>query len=286
MAPADASQELTRAYRQGFEALRDDDAASALPHFQRALEIAERQYGVDDPRTAVELNNLGEVFRLVGDNRRAAAYLERALAIEREHGTSASVATTMNNLALSYRSMNQLESAELLYEEALQLLQSGLGPNHPDVAKALNNLAMIYAAQGHSDRALLMIERAVQVSTDAVGTDHPTTRLLARNEATMRRPSGATKPSDDVATLTQSNASPNSPGAQASNLKSSHFPIKRPLPIYAAAQPQFRDGPWMLHVASLRRPEAISEAWNRLQRSFPMLDDLELNQAQPIEIVD
>ncbi len=281
-----AAEDLAQAYRQGFEALRDDKVDQALPHFERALEIAERQYGVDDPRTAVELNNVGEVFRLVGDNERAIAYLKRALAIEQEHGNSVSIATAMNNLALANRSLNRLGEAEEYYEQALQLLQNGLGPNHPDVAKTLNNLALIYAAEGHPERAGTMLDRAVRISTEAVGPDHPTTKLLARNRARLQQaaltvPSPTLRPhsSEREATKTSSNRD----GRTA--LAALHRPIRRPSVSKTAAQ-SAASGRWVIHLASMRDAASVGEAWMQLRRNFPMLEDLPLIELAPIEIAD
>lgn len=279
-----AAQDLTAAYREGLTALSDDDARAAVPHFRRALDLAERQYGVDDPRTTVELNNLGEVLRLVGENEQAAAYLRRALAIERDHGTGVSAATTMNNLALVYRSSNRLAEAERLYKEALPLLENSLGPYHPDVAKNLNNLAMSYAAQGHYDKALPVLRRAVTVSVRAVGEDHPTTKLLARNERMIEQ--SAVEP---LSTNERAGADENRALVQsepASRLKGRHFPVLRPSRNVGDFSEVARATPWALHLASVQDRDSLADTWERLQHSFSELRGLALNDTIAVEVAE
>jgi tetratricopeptide (TPR) repeat protein len=43
--------------------------------------------------------------------------------------------------------------AEPLYQRALRIDETALGPDHPDVATSLNNLASLYRAQGNYDAA-------------------------------------------------------------------------------------------------------------------------------------
>ncbi len=295
---AQTGEDVAAAYRQGFEALSQQDFQGALPHFEKALELAEQRFGVDNPQTAVELNNLGEVFRLIGDNNRAAAYLERALEIERRHGTPTSKATTMNNLALVYRSLDRLADAQKLYKTSLALLEESLGPNHPDLAKGLNNLAMVYVARGQNDRARSLLERAIRISQGAVGSDHPTTVLLTRNleqlggTTTITSSTESEEPTpDDTAEDTPITPADDPAEAQVASLDQGdehavplHFPSLRPqrnskpLPILRPNKT------WFLHLASVRSGDRIAAAWAQIQSTFPELSRLSLKDSQPVEI--
>ena len=63
------------------------------------------------------------------------------------------VATSLNNLALLYRTQGQYAQAEPFFKRSLAIWEKALGPDHPDVAKSLNNLALLYYAQGQYAQA-------------------------------------------------------------------------------------------------------------------------------------
>ena len=73
----------------------------ALPLYQRALQIVEKVLGPEHPRTA----------------------------------------TSLNNLALQYKTLGAYDQALPLYQRALAIREKALGPEHPDTAVSLNNLA-------------------------------------------------------------------------------------------------------------------------------------------------
>src|SRR5271167_2752320 len=78
----------------------------AIPLAEKAIKIARRVRGPEDPDTATSLNNLGEL----------------------------------------YWAMGEYAKAEPLLQEALRIRQKVLGPEHSDTAQSLNNLATLYWA--------------------------------------------------------------------------------------------------------------------------------------------
>ena len=178
---------LGEAYDKGLDLFRQERFDEALPHFELAVSLAEQRYGPSDPRVAVELNNLAEVYRVLGRFGDAEPLYERAVALdERSLGKDdPDLATSLNNLALLYRAQNRLDEAEQLYERSLDILEKAHGHQHPNVAKSMNNLAVLYDAQGRRDRAQPLIRRAVDVARETLGAEHPTTVTLARNLETM-----------------------------------------------------------------------------------------------------
>jgi tetratricopeptide (TPR) repeat protein len=52
------------------------------------------------------------------------------------------------HLAGLYREQDQYAKAQSLYERALAVRETALGPDHPAVANSLNNLALLYDNQG------------------------------------------------------------------------------------------------------------------------------------------
>ena len=58
------------------------------------------------------------------------------------------LALSLNNLAGLYQAQGRHAEAEHLYQRALTIGEKVLGPDHPSVATRLNNLAALYRAQG------------------------------------------------------------------------------------------------------------------------------------------
>ena len=58
------------------------------------------------------------------------------------------VATSLNNLALLYKTQGRYTEAEPLFIQALDMRKKLLGAEHPSVATSLNNLAALYEYQG------------------------------------------------------------------------------------------------------------------------------------------
>src|SRR2546421_135681 len=63
------------------------------------------------------------------------------------------VASSLNNLGILYRKMGDYERARPLLERALKLQEQVLGPRHPDMTDHLGSLANLYEAMGDHERA-------------------------------------------------------------------------------------------------------------------------------------
>jgi CHAT domain-containing protein/Tfp pilus assembly protein PilF len=73
------------------------------------------------------------------------------------------VAISLGRLANVLQGQGKYHEAELLYERALDLLESDRGRIHPDVATTLNNLAVVLQAQGEYDKAQSLYNRALGI---------------------------------------------------------------------------------------------------------------------------
>ncbi|GBF28409.1 hypothetical protein MnTg02_03473 [bacterium MnTg02] len=107
--------------------------AEATPIAERALALAQRQFGPDHPH----------------------------------------VGTTLNNLALLYEAQGRTAEAELLYKRSLNIREKALGPGHPHVGTTLNNLAALYKAQGRTAEAELLYKRSITFRQKTVVSDRP-----------------------------------------------------------------------------------------------------------------
>jgi len=53
------------------------------------------------------------------------------------------VAIILDNLASPYKGLGEYSKAETLYKRSLTIREKALGPDHPDVARSINNLAVL-----------------------------------------------------------------------------------------------------------------------------------------------
>jgi len=77
-----------------------------------------------------------------------------------------------------------------LYEEILQILESELRPQHPDVAITLNNLAELYRHLGEYEKALTFYQRTLDIREKMLGPQHPDTVSTLNGLAELYRMMG------------------------------------------------------------------------------------------------
>jgi CHAT domain-containing protein len=102
-----------------------------------------------------------------------------------------STATSLNNLALLYRSQGAYAKAEPLYLRSLAIMEKALGPDHSDTAISLNNLAELYRSQGAYAKAEPLYLRSLAIREKALGPDDPDTAINLNNLAELYRSQGA-----------------------------------------------------------------------------------------------
>jgi tetratricopeptide (TPR) repeat protein len=166
--------------------------SQAAPLFERALAIAEKALGPEDPDTAVSLNNLGALLRDRGDFAGARPLFERALAIaEKALGPEEPLtAESLNNLALLLQDQGDYAGARPLFERALAIWENALGPEHPRTAGSLNNVAILLRRQSDFAGARQLFERALSVRDKALGPEHPHTADSLNNLAFLLKDQG------------------------------------------------------------------------------------------------
>ncbi len=95
------------------------------------------------------------------------------------------LATSLNNLAATYRVRGKYSEAEPLYHRALAIREKALGPEHPDVANSLNNLARLYYDQGKYAQPEPLYRRALAIREKALGPEHPQVATVLENYAAL-----------------------------------------------------------------------------------------------------
>ncbi len=80
--------------------------------------------------------------------------------------------------------------ARPLFERALAIRETVLGPDHPHTATSFNNLALLLQAQGDLAAARPLFERALAIYETALGPDHPHTAQSLNNLAGLLQAQG------------------------------------------------------------------------------------------------
>lgn len=76
------------------------------------------------------------------------------------------------------------------FENALELQQARLGPEHPDVAMTLNNMGMVLAALGRADDAIANYQKSLDIHRAIEGPGHPNTATAEHNLGVLLRSRG------------------------------------------------------------------------------------------------
>ena len=181
------SEAVMDAFHQG-EALREAGRyEQAIPHWRKALELSEREYGPDHETTAIFLNLLALLYESQGRYEAAEPLFKRSLAVQEKvlGPDHPDVAQSLNNLAQVYVAQGRYEAAEPLYKRALAIREKALGPDHPDVATSLNNLAALYKRQGRYEAAEPLYERSLAIREKVLGPEHPDVATDLNNLAAL-----------------------------------------------------------------------------------------------------
>jgi CHAT domain-containing protein/Tfp pilus assembly protein PilF len=173
---------LTLAHAQSWrELLAESDSLrgaaqfdSALVVAQRALEITERQYGVEDTATASVVRAIGCTYLEQANFGEAERYLKRALSI-REHAfgsESRGAAMCLRDLGIVSEGQERWPEAEDYYRRALAIFEKTDGPNGKTSAYCLTDIGLLYMAQGRYAEAEPLLRRALQIKEQLFGPEH------------------------------------------------------------------------------------------------------------------
>lgn len=81
-------------------------------------------------------------------------------------------AVILNELGGHYRHIRRIPEAEAAFLEAIEIQQTVAGESDPDYATSLNNLAGLYRISGECDKSEKLFMKAAQIYKDCLSEDH------------------------------------------------------------------------------------------------------------------
>lgn len=131
------------------------------------------------------LNQLGDAYLSHVNYTKAEQAYQEALQLYQVLNHPLGEAQVLLNLAEVYYQQGRYREAEPLYVRSLQIRESKLGAEHPDVASSLNNLANLYQAQGRYNEAEPLYKRSLQIYESQLGAEHPLVATSLHNLAEL-----------------------------------------------------------------------------------------------------
>jgi CHAT domain-containing protein/tetratricopeptide (TPR) repeat protein len=189
---AQSSSDLDALNQQIVQLYEAGKYAEATTMAERAVNLAERQFGSAHPVVGTSLSNLASLYNRQGRYGEAEPLYKRALSIaEKTLGANnPAVGLRLNNIAELYKAQGRYAEAEPLLKRSLVIVEKAFGPGDPTVATSLNNLAELYKAEGRYTEAEPFSNRALAITENALGPDHPKVAIRLANLAELYRDEG------------------------------------------------------------------------------------------------
>ena len=129
------------------------------------------------------LNQLGNCEVKFGNYEKALDFCQKCLDIQlktlgEEHP---SVATSYNNIGLTWDSKGEYDKAFDYYEKCLDIRLKTLGSEHPSVATSYNNIGGAWNRKGEYEKALDFYQKCLDIQLKALGSEHPSVATSYNN---------------------------------------------------------------------------------------------------------
>ena len=145
----------------------------ALPLTGEALTLLNAAGNTDPTLTGNALQVQGRALIAGGKSEDGIARIREALALHREARAESAVAEDLDQLAIGARQAGKIDDARAFTQQAFEIRERLLGPEHPEVATSLNNLGVVAREAGDYSAALKYYERARAIREKVLPPDHP-----------------------------------------------------------------------------------------------------------------
>jgi tetratricopeptide (TPR) repeat protein len=163
----------------------------SLDYSEKALKVGLAVFGDKHPNVAAEYNNIGEVWWMLGDVRKAIEYYNKALAVFSDKHPK--VAAVYNNIGIAWGDLGDNEKAIKYCSKALEINLAVFGDKHSSVAKNYNNLGLGWSNLGDTRKSIEYVTKALEIVKELYGVDHHLTKTVQENLDTLQRNSQTSK---------------------------------------------------------------------------------------------
>lgn len=183
---------------------RRGEFTEAEPLIREALAIRKAAHGNEHEDVAESLEALGLNLFDRGDLAGALPVLREAVAMRRatqgDLPPGPALASALNNLGFVLLETGELEEAERLFAESLDIKRVVFNNEaHNEIAMGLNNVAYVLHIQGDFDSAELMYRELVEMQTSLLGKNHPDVAGSMNNLAFLYHDRGDTAAAIELA---------------------------------------------------------------------------------------
>lgn len=142
--------------------------------YLRAIGLIEQHFGLEDPRLAPILSQVGDFLARTERGPHAEKHLRRALAIvEKAFGPDhPNTAQTMADLAMVLMGNARYNEAEPLLRCVLRITEAQVGSRHPRVATAMANLGELLHITDNPKEAQHLFQTALEIDETMLGPEH------------------------------------------------------------------------------------------------------------------
>ena len=136
--------------------------------------IDEKVLGKEHPYTATSYENLGDIYKNIGEYSKAMEYYKKTLLIrEKSLGKDhLYTAESYDDLAVLYKNMGEYPKALEYAQKALDIRKKVLKEEHADIAESYNTLAMLYKKLGKYPKALEYAQKTMLIDEKVLGKEH------------------------------------------------------------------------------------------------------------------
>jgi len=128
--------------------------------------LAQARKAKDRANEGTLLNDIGRVYKDVGEPSQALDYFQQSSAVYRELGNRNFEATTLNNIGSVYADLGQKDKALGTFQQALAIWRNAKHGDRSGEGTTLNNIGSIYADLGQKDKALDIYQQALAISRE------------------------------------------------------------------------------------------------------------------------
>jgi tetratricopeptide (TPR) repeat protein len=155
----------------GVQYYNQGEYEKALKAFKTALKTQRVSVAEDDVCVALTLGNLGSVYLQQGNLDDAERVLQEALELKRALAPSMMVADILNNLGNCANLRGEHEMSLIYYEESLEDIREKKG-RRADEINALFNIGRLEIQRQHWTKSMIALNEACRLAREHYGTNH------------------------------------------------------------------------------------------------------------------